>query len=251
MISFNKLGQLGRLGNQMFQYAALKGIASYKNYEYSIPSWPISLTDCFNIPITRSNTNTKTINLEKYEYDEEFVKNCPDCFDIQGYFQSEKYFTHIKDEIKRDFQFKNFVITNCENFLKNKINLNEAISLHIRRTDYLMNQRFACLGLDYYWDALEILNHNLPVIIFSDDITWCKKQQIFKNDRFIFSEQGDFEDLYAMSRCNYHIIANSSFSWWGAWLAQSKKTIAPLKWFEGRFEDWKTDDLRLNDWIVI
>jgi len=242
---------MGRLGNQMFQYAALRGIAAYKNYEYSIPSWPISLTSCFNIPSTPPNFNTKTISHESFHYHENFVKNCPDNIDIQGFFQSEKYFQCIKKEIKKDFDFKDFVKTNCENFFSKKINFSNTIALHIRRTDYLMNQRFACLDLDYYYDALQILNHDLSVIVFSDDIEWCKKQQLFKASRFVFSEQNEAEDLYTMSLCNYHIIANSSFSWWGSWLAQSKKTIAPLKWFEGRFESWKTNDLRLNDWVVI
>jgi hypothetical protein len=251
MISFNSLGVYGRLGNQMFQYAALKGIAAYKNYKYSIPSNSIQLKNCFNIPPTLKNNNVQTVYLKKYEYDKEFVNNCPDNVDIVGYFQSEKYFQHIKEEIRKDFTFKDFIIANCNNFLKGVADLKNTIALHIRRTDYLTDQGFACLDLQYYYDALQILNHNLSVIVFSDDIEWCKRQQIFKNERFIFSEQNDFEDLYTMSQCGYHIIANSSFSWWGSWLAQSIKTIAPLKWFDGTLSQWKTNDLRLNDWIVI
>ena len=242
---------MGRLGNQMFQYAALRGIAANKGYWYSLPSHQIELSKCFKLPPTLSNNNNKTIEIKTFEYDQLFFNSCPDNIDICGFFQTEKYFQHIKKEIRKDFNFKDEIKKLATVFLE-QLNANfEKISLHIRRTDYLVDKNFIKLDIHYYIDALKILN-NLPVIIFSDDLQWCREQSIFKDNRFTFFDLSDpYVSLCAMSMCDYHIIANSSYSWWGSWLAQSKKTIAPKQWFTGDYKQWNTKDLYLNDWIVI
>jgi hypothetical protein len=244
MISFNNIGYMGRLGNQMFQYAAVKGIAKYKGYWYSIPNHS-DLFNCFKIQYTLPNTNTNAVYLEKYEFDQNFVDKCPDDIDIIGYFQSEKYFKHIENEIRSDFTFKDIIIKNS---IKNKKDT-ELISLHIRRTDYLTDSNFECLDLDYYYDALKLLP-NFPVLIFSDDPKWCREK--FTESRFTISNSNNhYVDLCSMSQCDYHIIANSSFSWWASWLSKSKQTIAPKKWFCGEFSNWNTKDLYLPNWILI
>jgi len=251
MISFNKIGYMGRLGNQMFQYAALKGIATNKEYWYSIPDRIIELTECFKIPPTLLNSNNKTINVDSFNFNEHIFNNCPDNVDIVGFFQTEKYFKHIKKQIKEDFIFKDEILKKSIEYL-NYLNIQtEKIALHIRRTDYCTDKNFLLLDFQYYADALKILN-NLPVLVFSDDIQWCKEQIFFKNNRFVFSALENTNlDLCVMSMCDYHIIANSSYSWWGSWLAQSKKTIAPKQWFTGDYKQWNTKDLYLNDWIVL
>jgi hypothetical protein len=242
---------MGRLGNQMFQYAALKGIATNKGYWYSIPDWDLEIKKCFKIPPTLPNNNYETIYIEDFPFNNTFFNSCPDDRDICGYFQTEKYFKHIKKQIKEDFTFKDEILYKSIQYL-NDLNIpTEKIALQVRRTDYLTNINFVNLDLQYYVDALRILN-NLPVIVFSDDIQWCKEQTIFKDSRFIFSNLNDGNlDLCVMSMCDYHIIANSSFGWWGSWLAKSKKTVAPKRWFTGDLKDWNTKDLYLNDWIVI
>ncbi len=248
MISFNNIGHMGRLGNQMFQYAALKGIATHKGYWYSAPS-NISLNECFKIPETLPNQNYQSVNEERFEFDQDFFDNCPDNVDIIGYFQSEKYFKHIEQEIRQDFTFYDMIYDMCSHYRSNVFSNTELISLHIRRTDYLTDSNFDCLSLNYYNNALKLLP-NLPVMIFSDDPNWCKEH--FSNDRFTISLSDNSRvDLCLMSLCDYHIIANSSFSWWGSWLAKSKKTIAPQKWFSGEFENYNTKDLYLPEWIVI
>lgn len=248
MISFNNIGYMGRLGNQMFQYAALKGIAKHKGYWYSIPS-NTSLSECFQIPQTLSNQNYQSVNEERFEFDEKFFNSCPDNVDIVGYFQSEKYFKHIEKEIRQDFTFHDIIYNTCTHYRSNIFSNEELISLHIRRTDYLTDSNFVCLSLDYYINALKLLP-NLHVMIFSDDTDWCKEH--FTEDRFTISlSNNPHIDLCLMTMCDYHIISNSSFSWWGSWLAKSKKTIAPQKWFTGNFFDWNTQDLYLSDWIVI
>jgi hypothetical protein len=248
MISFNNLGHMGRLGNQMFQYASLRGIASHKGYWYSVPK-DCCLTECFKIPETLSNQNTRSISIDKFEFDQSFFDTCPDDIDIVGYLQSEKYFRHIEEEIRKDFNFHNRISNICSQYRKNIFQNTEIISIHIRRTDYITDRNFECLSLEYYNNALALLP-DLPVIVFSDDPSWCKDQ--FNHERFTISLSNDpYIDLCLMSMCDYHIIANSSFSWWGSWLSKSKKTIAPRKWFCGEFSNWNTKDLYLSDWTIL
>ena len=113
-----------------------------------------------------------------------------------------------------------------------------------------LDMRFAG-GYRYYREALSKLP-DLPVIIFSDDHDWCKQQELFSSDRFAVSEDNTADaDLCLMSLCKYHIIANSSFSWWGAWLAKSEKVIAPQNWFGGDCSKNNTKDLYLPDWVIL
>lgn len=248
MISFNNLGHMGRLGNQMFQYAALKGIATHKGYWYSIPE-KNSLVEHFKIPPTLSNQNTQSVYEETFEFNENLFNTCPDDIDLIGYFQTEKYFKHIEEQIRQDFTFHDRIVKVCSHYRNSVFPNTELISLHIRRTDYLSDFKFHCLSLDYYQEALKLLPE-VPVMIFSDDPEWCKKT--FSDRRFVISVSNDVGiDLCLMSLCNYHIIANSSFSWWGSWLARSQKTIAPKNWFEGDLSHSNTKDLYLPEWVTI
>jgi hypothetical protein len=248
MISFNNLGKMGRLGNQMFQYAALKGIAKHKGYWYSVPS-DTDLSKCFEISNTFSNKNKTSVSIDGIEFDEYLFNNCPDDVDLIGYFQSEKYFKHIEDEIRKDFTFYGIIDRISSHYIKTVFSNSKVISCHVRRSDYLTDSGFENLSLEYYYDALDLLP-NLPVIVLSDDPEWCREN--FKQKRFKISfSNNSFIDLCLMSKCDYHIIANSSYSWWGSWLAKSKKTIAPKKWFSGNYKDWNTSDLYLPGWVSI
>ena len=116
--------------------------------------------------------------------------------------------------------------------------------------------------LEYYEKALAEFDESLPVVVFSDSIEWCKEQEFFRNDRFMFSEPEDthsdgalvpYLDMCLMSLCDHAIIANSSMSWWGAWLIQNpnKKVIAPSMWFGSDYADKDTKDLYCENWKVI
>ena len=241
---------MGRLGNQMFQYAALKGIAKHREYQYSIPT-NTSLQECFKIPTTISNQNTNFLNVDNFEFDSNLFNTCPDNVDLVGYFQSEKYFNHIEKEIRQDFTFYDRISSICSHYRKNIFPSKEVISLHVRRTDYLTDSNFYSLSLDYYYQSLDLLP-DLPVLILTDDYDWCKTK--FTSNKFKISKSNNaYIDLCLMSLCDYHIIANSSFSWWGSWLAKSKKTVAPKQWFSpnGKLKDYNTKDLYLPDWILI
>jgi len=248
MISFNNLGHMGRLGNQMFQYAALKGIANHKGYWYSIPE-KIDLINCFKLPSTLKNYNYKTISTNKFEFDKHFFDTCPDDIDISGYFQTEKYFKHIEKQIRQDFVFNEVISKECFEYKYKIFSNTPLISVHIRRTDYLTDTKFECLDIDYYCSALKLLP-KFPILIFSDDIKWCKENIKFEN-AVISPFKNQYMDLCMMTMCDYHIIANSSFSWWGSWLGKSRQTIAPKKWFCGEFSNFNTEDLYLPEWITL
>lgn len=267
MISFNNLGNLGRLGNQMFQYAAVKGIAKKSGYEYCIPPRDLfgrndqmvrysecTLYDIFDLEKTNTIklTSNPFISEGEFNFNEEIFANCPNDVDLYGYFQTEKYFKHIEDEIRKDFTFKPDLLFDCKEFFKNSFDTQKVISLHIRRGDYVLNPNHPVQDIEYYEKALQNFSKSIPVLVFSDDPVWCKGQDIFKPERFYISEGNSTEvDLCLMSLANYHIIANSSFSWWGSWLAKSEKTIAPKKWFGGDCINHNTEDLYCSDWILI
>jgi hypothetical protein len=267
MLSFNRLGNLGRLANQMFQFAALKGIAKNRSLEWCIPPKEIfgindhlvnnsdtNLYDCFilselNIGIL---SNNKSVVESTFSFDQELFNNCDENTDLIGYFQTEKYFKHIEDEIRKDFTFKSEIFDVSREKYDMVFPHTEVISLHIRRGDYVNSSAHPVQSLEYYEKSLDLLNKNIPVIIFSDDPDWCASQELFESDRFLISETNDTKmDLCLMSFCDYHIIANSSFSWWGSWLSNSKKTIAPKKWFSGELETKDTVDLYLPNWEIL
>jgi hypothetical protein len=268
MLSFNNLGNLGRLANQMFQYASLKGIATNRGLDFCIPPKDVfgvfdanvrqdrvCIYDVFDLESKNnvSLTSNKVIQESQFHFNEDFFNTCEDGTDLLGYFQTEKYFKHIEDEIREDYTFKDTILSDCKSFYNEHFMDTEVISLHVRRGDYLTNPNHPVQPLEYYTEALSHFDSQTPVIIFSDDHKWCNDQEIFSDDRFFLSQGEDpISDLCIMTMCDYHIIANSSYSWWGAWLAKSKKVIAPKEWFAGELKETKdTKDLYCSDWTVI
>lgn len=251
MIGCNLLGKNGRLGNQMFQYAAIKGISSFHGYDFTIPEGPRK-EDEFNDEMNQHKLfmafkmhGLKYVGVVEEKnsgmcfalisYDEQFVINCPDNINLNGYFQSEKYFMHIKDEIRKDFEFHDHIKKSCNSIWKEIVvdeGFSEAISVHVRRTDYLEKSHIHhILSMSYYEEALSKLPKDIPVFVFTDDPQWAKENKFFSSDRFFISESDNICDMCLMSMCTYNVIANSTFSWWGAWLAGHNNVIAPKVWF--------------------
>ena len=263
MIGFNQLGHLGRLGNQMFQYAALRGIAANFGYNVCIPlsnnknEWTDhQLNNVFKMSSLNS-LNYQYIDIDRpvisesgFSFDKKLFNECPDWVTLQGFFQTEKYFKHIRDDILTDFEFHDFILEPTKKVISNWTN---PIALHVRRTDYITNPNHSVLSFEYYRKALNYFDNDCEVIVFSDDPEWCLRQELFDSERFLVSESNNnYIDLCLMSLCSGHIIANSSFSWWGAWLSTTKKVIAPLDWFTGsQNAHLETKDLYCDGWIVI
>ena len=262
MLSFNSLGNLGRLGNQMFQYASLKGIAANRGFEITIPprrffgeadenvaNSDVTIYESFKIGgFNTGLANQRKVSESTFGFDEELFNTCEDNVDLIGYFQNEKYFEGIEDKIRKEFTFKSETLDPCREFVSQ---FDELISLHIRRGDYTVNVNHPVQPMEYYAEALKLLPKT-DVIVFSDDPDWCHQQELFSDDRFIVSQDtSSYHDLYMMSKCSDFIIANSSFSWWGAWLANTGRVIAPSKWFGPNNAHLDTKDLYPEHWEII
>ena len=278
MIGFNYLGKLGQLGNQMFQYASLRGIVRNRGVDFRLPYHDEVFVDSlgnklkielFN-PFVMSNVTQSNIGMiggdnphdasvidstrteGGHNFNEALFNTCPDNVTLYGYFQTEKYFKHIEDEIRQDFTFKNEIAIPCKHRMSE---VDTPIALHIRRGDYLRNAaNHNNLGLDYYERCLKKFDNDRTVIIFSDDPQWCKEQELFSNDRFLVSEgSNSYTDLCLMSLCSDFIIANSSYSWWGAWLSKgvNKVVCAPSVWFGPDNAHLDTSDMFPESWTVI
>jgi len=179
---------------------------------------------------------------------------------FDGYWQSEKYFNDYREELLEQFTLKNGIHSQTRIF-KQKIENAESISLHIRRADYVTNAHtnsvHGTCDLVYYRKAVSFLKSkvsNPHFFIFSDDLAWAKENLDFiDNITFVELEKDvpDHEEMYLMSQCRHNIIANSSFSWWGAWLNQNpdKIVIAPKQWFNDLAIN--TSDLIPESWICL
>lgn len=285
MLAFNQIGNLGRLGNQMFEYAALRGIASHHGYDWCIPPFYLkgienySLNECFKLEsVKHENINlledAQYVGERFFHFDDILFENCPDNVSLHGFFQSEKYFNHIEKEIRKDYTFHDKHLELCKEFML-EFEGQEPIMLHVRRGDPNLvdprgfkwayvncSDQHPVQSLQYYEEALQNFDDNQPVIVFSDSAEWVKEQEFFAGDRFFISEPQEkypdgsflpYADLCLMSLCSHAIIANSSMSWWGAWLQTNpnKKVVAPKMWFGPAYSDKDTKDLYCSDWIII
>ncbi len=181
-----------------------------------------------------------------------------DCY-LYGYWQSERYFQAHAATIRADFTFKSPLLNNNA-VLAEQISQVNAVSLHVRRGDYVNNPKTTATHgvctLDYYRAAIELIAERVQqpnFYIFSDDIAWVKDNlKIDFPHQFVDHNSGSesYNDMHLMSLCQHHVIANSSFSWWGAWLNASpdKIVIAPKKWFANKNN---VNDLLPVDWITI
>jgi len=165
-----------------------------------------------------------------------------DCY-VFGYWQSEQYFSSFADVIRADFTFRP-PLSETNQFHLETIKSCESVSLHVRRGDYVSSRKTNAIHgvctLDYYYSAIDFLSkscHQPVFFIFSDDSEWVKKNlKIGFPCHYIENNIGkeSYNDMRLMASCCHHIIANSSFSWWGAWLnpSETKIVVAPQHWFK-------------------
>ena len=248
------------LGNQLFQIATTFAYAKRNNIT---PVFP----ELLNEKKCGGYTDTIFRNIKKDEKDILFYETClssnriyaekrfeydhiPDGmgdFLFDGYYQSEKYFNDYSDEIRTLFS----IDKNTESTIQNIVGDEAYATIHFRRGDYLnLDHIYVNLAeTDYYPSAMEMIEQDLIVLV-SNDIewtkTWAEKQECSKN--FIVSENNEIVELYLMSLSDTCVIANSSFSWWGAWLGKSKKIISPKKWFNSELTE---TDIISKDWILL
>ena len=269
MIGINAVGKKGeRLANQMFQYAAVKGIAKNRGYSYCVPpskftsnadQWqehqlfmPFKLETFNDLYIQWLDPKRPELREKHFHFDEDLFNNCPDWVSLHGFYQSEKYFLNVRDELLKDFSFIDDIENPCTEMMEG---LNKPIALHVRRTDYAQYGHHPIVGLDYYEKALSYFDKDREVVVLSDDSNWCHEQSLFADDRFMISEsRNQYIDLCLMSKCSDFIIANSSFSSWGAWLSisEEKQIVAPMKWFGPPLDaQHNTKDLYCEGWMKL
>lgn len=194
-----------------------------------------------------------------FEYDQRF-KLFPQNTYLEGFWQSEKYFGQIRSVLLKELVLKEKATERINDLTKQILNAN-SVSIHIRRGDYITNKNASefhgNLSMEYYYEALSIIIKRIAkprIFVFSDDMEWVKMN--FKTEHeCVFVDfnaaQSSVWDLYLMSLCKHNIIANSSFSWWGAWLNQhqDKTVIAPKQWFANK--SLNTQDLLPDTWIKL
>ncbi|MBK2027220.1 alpha-1,2-fucosyltransferase [Allofrancisella guangzhouensis] len=181
----------------------------------------------------------KYIKQKELEFDPAYLKLSEGYF--SGYWQSEKYFKNVEDILRHHFKFPALDIRNQE-FINNLDHKN-TISIHVRRGDYVNHPDYQNIcTLEYYKKGINYFLENYEnchFVIFSNEITWCRKNLKISNVSYVDWNNNDdcYKDMQLMSLCNHNIIANSSFSWWGAWLNDNKhKTvISPTKWVNQNF----------------
>lgn len=270
MITNLEIGYNGRLGNQIFQYAACYATAKRLGVEFIIPEKNIDnikqdgcydfsnnqwipynfrMYDCFEITAPKSKVNISNIFQEPHFHYTEAFNNIQDGTSLQGYYQSEKYFINCKEDILKEFTFKENILTKAKSII-NSINDKEIVAVHVRRGDNVINPNFPTIGMDYIQEALNIFSDKeYNFLIISDDIPYCK--EVFPKGVYFSEGTNDLIDLCLMSLSDHNIISNSSFSWWGTYLNpnKNKKVIAPSNWFKDK--SINTDDLIPSNWIII
>lgn len=284
---------LGGIGNQLFQYAAGRSLATKLGSELLLDDslmirrpWMTPrgyALDVYNIQARKISFKEKSSLLfrvlppfrylyetevakspftyyrePQYEFDTKLHQLTGDLI-IEGYWQSGRYFADIADELRRDLQPIRPLDIHAQKFL-DQILRGNSVSLHIRRGDYISNRaaakNFFTCDLAYYQRAVAMVAERVPnavFFVFTDDPAWVEKEFRIDLPMVLVSRPNAWpahDDLRLMSHCTHHIIANSSFSWWGAWLnpKPNKIVVAPSLWFR---EKRNMQDLIPPEWSIV
>jgi len=238
----------GGLGNWMFQIAACYHVNKIMGKKVVIDTSDIA-TIHTELSEYKNNIFRKVKFIDSFQKDYEInaehlpmeyleIPSKPGNLKMHGYFQNENYVNHIREKILDLFEIDDVTLS----YLKEKYSFLESdntCSIHVRRGNYIERQNVHFVQpIDYYLDCLDEFELDYTnFIIFSDDLDWCKQHFGFLPNKVFVDGNNDFEDLYLMSLCKNNIIANSSFSWWGAWLNKNinKKVYYPKTWFNPNF----------------
>ena len=252
---------LGGLCNQLFQIATAYAHAKTNGYTLVISSTTQSIprSTYFDTYAHRFANYVGTPHVNPVVWYEPKFSYCPIptyATFLQGFFQSETYFKDISSEIVNLFRPPEHICTAVEQkhtaLLTPDVRAH-AIVVHVRRTDYIGNSNHDVITPAYYERAItEIRKYNPDgqLLVFSDDMGWCRSQPVFAGAIFV-DEPTDYMALYLMSQYRYFVIANSSFSWWAAYLGPQPKTvIAPSRWV-GLSGPTDTQDIYMSHWHIV
>lgn len=244
MISFPALGEWGRLGNQLFEIAATVGLARQHGDRYGFPRWDYEgefvLDDCFHDRLPDGPAYWET----NYSYDS--IAYAPNLR-LYGFFQSERYFAPEAPYVRK-------ILTPLR--FREHRELAQTASLQVRRGDYVwLQHKHPLVQMQFYEAAMERLRSEgvRKFLVFSDDLDWCRSQS-WPSDVTVIPDLLVLDQFSLTMACEHHILANSSFSWWSAWLdpKPDKIVIAPTAWYSEAFQtSCPTFDLIPSDWIVL
>ncbi|MFA6520734.1 MAG: alpha-1,2-fucosyltransferase [Candidatus Paceibacterota bacterium] len=267
----------GGLGNQMFQYALGRVLALKNQTELRLDTGFFDLNlknitkrsydlDLFNIKAELTQSSNLVWALRKifkikgqeksFTFDKKILSITGNVY-LEGYWQGPKYFEGFEAEIRKDFTLKNSPAQNIQALAREIENTN-SLCIHVRRGDYVGNKNHEVVNNEYYRKGIESISRKTiidKIYVFSDDTEWCKNNLKFEFPTMFVGpeyagEKGEGH-IYLMSKCKNFIIANSSFSWWAAWLSEheNKIVICPKQWFPDTSID--TSDLIPASWIRI
>lgn len=243
MITYSKLGQNGRLGNQLFQIAGIMGIAAKYGVEAVFPHWKYA--SFFKKGLNHGQVkNPIQLKVPQFHFDLlmfDSINWDEDVDVVTGHFQSEEYFKHCEDLIREQFQFS---IDGHDSLFKKP-----SIAIHVRHGDYIGNENYVTYYADYFLAQLDkyFSGWDGNVYVFSDNPSYCKYTL---KGCHVFEGNSEILDLYLMSRCDHFIISNSSYSWWGAWLGEKDDSIIvrPPVHFAGPLSTYDTSNLYPGRW---
>lgn len=260
MFTFSKLGSYGRLGNMLFQIASTIGIALKHNSYYYFPYFEGHADFRTNLFDYVHAGSLFKIYQEPHFHYKDVVLDTEYSWDLIGYFQSEEYFKHCEETIRQKFLPSLELEERVNRKHGDIINLQNTVAIHVRRGDYLtLTDYHSNLSLTNYYalakEKIESIIQHPQYVFFSDDINWVMSQDLFKSfcpaTYVLDKTENSVYHVFLMSQCKHFIIANSSFSWWAAWLSQNKDkmVIAPSQWF-GPLGPQK-HDLYCKNWVII
>jgi hypothetical protein len=261
---------VGQLGNQFFQIATTVSLALDHD---ATPIFPdLRHSDLYNIPINYKHVFSHLHTSDPYAavslvYSEPHFHFSKIPFHpnmvLKGYFQSEKYFKHHKEEIIKLFQPSEDVKHYLQNKYSHILDHPKTVAVHIRMYKDTSPHFHPFVGWDYIEKAIESFDHDSLFVIFSDQMSYCKRElkKLAKTRNLVFIEdpfsslRHDFYDFYLISMCKHQIISNSSFSWWAAYLNQNPEKIviapSPSRWFGPGLSYNNTKDLLPPEWKVL
>jgi len=258
ILSFSRLGAIGRLGNGLFQLASMVGLSRSKRCDLALPSWKYS--KFFKGPIQEGNPRGTQIKEPAFHYCGDFIPDDRD-YDVVGYLQSEKYWQHCEKEVRDMLAWEPKFLASikakyAEVFKK------KTIAISIRQGDYVNNPGYTVLPALYYILALyehfpDFRERNL--LFLSDNISWAKLHfsclpnayfaSDFDNKDYFFSETAA-EQLCLGSLCDDFILANSTFSYWIAYLANRGKVVRPAHYLAGKLkQECDMKDFWPEEWV--
>jgi hypothetical protein len=249
----------GRLGNQVFQLGLLFAIRQHLGRDFYLPRDEEELWECFDLDVADSGPpcphKFQEVN-GSCNYDARVFEQ-PDGTRFHGYYQSYRYLDGCEEALRRFLRFhvRHRARAEALRFVYERRHRRPLVSVHVRRGDYVRPESEAAWGNlatdGYYERAVERIGHDVTYLVFSDDLDWCRRSLGIPDAQF--ADYDTATSLCLMSRCDVNIVANSTFSWWAAYLNPTGEIYAPSRWFGPGMEppNDRQDDILPATWRTI